>query len=248
MHRSTTWLAASAALVALARGADAQDTTRRASPAPSPPSVGRILGVFDDQSGQPLADVEIVDLLTGSSFRTQASGLIGLAGFARQHDSAAVRIRKLGFSDTSFVVMLGIADTTPVQVFLRRATQLDAVISSAPSDAGLTGNMREFAGRMRDKTLHGKYVTPAQLPPNDPRRLGDVLFDIGFGRGTLRCAHGLRIFINGRQSTVVSTDDWGAVPIDLKEPAVHYEAIEYYPGSGPLEYGGCSLLLWTRGS
>src|ERR1700710_1954340 len=91
----------------------------------------RILGVFDSESGLPLTDVEVVDLLTDNTYRTQAAGLVGLWVFQSRNDSVAVRVRKIGYADTAFVVMVAAGDTVPVPVFLRKAVELSAMITEA---------------------------------------------------------------------------------------------------------------------
>src|ERR1043165_8489509 len=79
--------------------AAAQDTTSAA-----PRSVGRIVGVFDTQSGLPLEGADVIDRTGGATLRTQRSGLVGLAAFRSQHDSSVVTIRKIGFADTTVLV------------------------------------------------------------------------------------------------------------------------------------------------
>jgi hypothetical protein len=245
-----------------------QDTST--APSRQTSSLGRILGVFDEQTSAPVADAEIVDVLGEQTFRTRESGLIGLGGFRRQNDSAVVRVRKVGYRDTTFLIMLGAADTVPSQLFLRRMSRLDAMITSAASTSGMSGNMREFSDRMNDRAIHGKFVTPADLPWGDPRRLGDVLEQKGInprlcGERTKVYVNGVRIRNDGNTytKTVMQPDGRGGFvmkeltlplhpgekrsPIDVDEPAIHYQAIEVYAdGGGPTQFDGCSIVLWTR--
>jgi hypothetical protein len=233
-------------MMAAAGSAAAQDTSHVAL---DTARIGRILGVFDDRTGQPIADVEITDLLAERTFRTQEAGLIGLAGFRRQHDSAAVHVRKVGYADTAFVVLLAAADTVPVQIFLRHVSVLEAMVAHA-TELPLSGNMRDFDSRRSNPTYGAHFVTPAEIPPDDPRTIGDVLFTIGYPRSTLRCpADRVRLYVDGRAKSYVTRAGATGIDLDLSEPASHYEAIEYYPGGfAPPEFTACSLVLWTRGS
>jgi hypothetical protein len=82
---------------------------------------GRILGVFDGETNAPLEGAEVTDLFVGAGARTPANGLLELSGFQSRHDSAAVRIQRSGFADTSFVIMVSPRDTVPLAVYLRKA-------------------------------------------------------------------------------------------------------------------------------
>ena len=212
------------------------------APQPSQ-TVGRILGVFDDQSNAPIGNVEVVDVLASRTFRTEASGLIGLAGFRRQHDSAVVRVRKLGYRDTTMLVMLGAADTVPMQLFIHRVTTLPRVITEALETKHRIGGMAEFDERFNDQSLRGKFLTPAELRKNDTRTLADLLRSLGYPAA--HCFQA-RIFLDGRR-VVTPTRTGNLGSHDLDDTAQHYEAVEFYPGAAaPIEYGRCSILLWSR--
>jgi hypothetical protein len=255
-RRPLSWRISLIAL-AVALGGGSLMAQKDTATAPRVPraAVGRLLGVFDEQSSAPILDAEVVDGLSEQSFRTQESGLIGLAGFRRQNDSAVVRVRKVGYRDTTLLVMLGPADTVPVLVFIHRVTTLPKVITEAIETKHKIGGMREFEDRLNDKSNQGKFVTPEELRKNDSRTLADVLSSIGYPGG--RCTQ-VRFFLDGRfvyaalTTTLSKTNKnhSNAVgSIDLNQSVVAYDAIEFYGrAAAPMEYGPCSVLLWSRGS
>ncbi|HEY4219326.1 MAG TPA: hypothetical protein VGM67_19415 [Gemmatimonadaceae bacterium] len=127
------------------------------------PHHGRILGVFDDDSGAPIPNAEVIDLFVGSVGHTESHGLAELSHFHNQNDSAAVRIRKIGYSDTSLIVMVGPSDTVPVQVNLRRAAvDLPALIAHAKEvTAPASPMLAEFEERRKEG--FGHYIDGAEL-------------------------------------------------------------------------------------
>ena len=149
--------------------------------------VGRIVGVFDE-NGQPLEGAEVVDRISGGSLRTTRSGLIGMAAVASQHDSAVVTVRKIGFADTTVLVMVGARDTVPMQVFLRRAAALDEVVITAKETEHLPFYLRDFEERYTSAKVTGaKTFTPAEFRKSDGLHLYDLLFTKHVGGRTERC-------------------------------------------------------------
>jgi hypothetical protein len=239
-----------------------QDTTKHHAP-PST-AAGRILGVFDDGTDMPLNNAEIVDVLAGRSFRTQPSGLIGLAGIRRQNDSAVVRVRKLGYADTTLLVMLSATDTVPLQLFLHRVTTLPRVVTEAMETSHRDGGLRDFYDFVNDRSLHVRYLTPFDLRKNDEKTLRQVLPSLGYGQG--RCKSPI-VYLNGMRVDISNFDAMprsaptigpagmaalaakGSAALSLDEPLANYEAIEFFPdNAAPMPYGKCTLLLWIRGS
>lgn len=125
-------------------------------------SARRILGVFDDDSGSPIGDADVVDLIAGTVAHTESHGLVELSKFHNQNDSAAVQIRKIGYADTSLIIMVGQADTVPLQVNLRHATALETMITNATATPTLEGRqLQEF--EEHKKTGVGHFMDGAEL-------------------------------------------------------------------------------------
>jgi hypothetical protein len=78
---------------------------------------GRLLGVFDERTGAPIAGGVVTDSATGTSAATTATGTISL-GFLTGA-AAALRVDKPGYGDSTLHVTLAPADTTPITLVLR---------------------------------------------------------------------------------------------------------------------------------
>jgi hypothetical protein len=225
--------------------ASAQDSTK------TPPKIGRILGVFDTQSSLPLEGVDVVDRIGGGTIRTGRAGLVGLGAFERQHDSSVVTIRKIGYADTTVLVMMGPVDTVPVQIFLRHVTALDSMIITATQAEHAPLYLRDFEQRSLNdtKVLGARAFGPAEMRKNDGRKLYNFLLDKGIGAGQ-RCRT-FGVYLNGApyKPLIVAPGSPGIPDDDVD----NYDAIVFYTGAQmPMEFrrtgGGCAaLLLYARG-
>ena len=184
---------------------------------------GRIVGVFDE-SGRPLDGVDVVDRIGGGTIRTRRSGLIGMGALASQHDSAVVSVRKIGYADTTVLVMVGARDTVPMQIFMRRATALEQVTITAHETEHLPFYLKDFEERLNDARWNGaKTFTPAEFRKQDGLRLFDVLFAKGVGSGKRQC---LLVYRDGVQWIPPDIERGSAgVP---KEDADNFDAAVFY--------------------
>ncbi len=240
-----SWLIASLFSAAVAFQAAAQD-----SAGVIPKKVGRIVGIFDAQSGEPLEGADVIDRIGGGVARTLRSGLVGMVAFVSQHDSAVVTIRKIGYADTTILVMTRAADTVPVQIFFRHVTMLDSVVATARETEHMPLYLRDFEQRMADvKILGAKAIGTAELRKNDGRKLYDFLLSKGIGGGQ-RCRR-FGVYLNG-VPYVPPTIAPGSPGIP-DEDVDHFDAIMFYTGAQmPMEFrrtgAGCAaLLLYARG-
>lgn len=260
-RRFSQAVALAATLVGVSR---AHAQTYSTAPAkPTSQSVGRILGIFDE-SGQPLEGADVVDRIGGGTMRTTRTGLVGMAVMSSQHDSAVVTIRKIGFADTTVLVMVGARDTVPMQVFLRHATTLDGVTITATESTHLPFYLRDFEERFNDVKITGaKTFTPAEFRKMDGLRVFDLLLLKGVGNKTQHCGRML-IYLDGVPWTPNDVARGSADVPD--EDADHYDAAIYYTQSqmpaelmhtaqaptitrersGPAPSGCGALLLYSR--
>ena len=248
MQDRIRFLIAGAALLATTAPIRAQDISPRTS---SARRTGRILGVFDE-NGEPIEGADVVDRIGGGTARTQRSGLIGMAEFLSQHDSSVVTIKKIGFADTTILVMVGAADTIPTQVFLRHVTALDGFTIEARETEHLPFYLKDFEERLHDaKTFAAKTFTPAEMRKNDGRRLYELMLDKGFGQATPHCGR-YGIFING---VLFQPDPKTIIPGSAGIPddfyAEQFDAVVFYPNATmPMEFrvtgSGCGALVLYR--
>jgi hypothetical protein len=78
----------------------------------------RLLGVFDTSTGEPLPDVDVIELVGGNRARTTATGTLAL--FFVPEGTNALRLHHDGFRDTTVTVSISPADTVPLTFLLNR--------------------------------------------------------------------------------------------------------------------------------
>ena len=252
-----------------------RDPIARGATPPPPPS-RRLLGAFDEDTGEPLAGVEVTDLQTGTSAMTTVTGTVSL-GFLSA-GGGSVRIRKVGYG----VLTLDVSptDTTGITVTLKRVAELPAVVTRDSARRYISPGLRGFEERRKTRTA-GTFIDEATLRKEDGRPLGNVL--VGHAPGaTVKQASGSAMFLlksprcsNGGQPDVYldgvalahlpdprfplpprlrKNDDPRDYPIDLSQFQVSdLAAVEYYPDNAtmPAQFSrtaaGCgALMLWTR--
>jgi hypothetical protein len=79
----------------------------------------RIVGVFDEDTGSPLADVQVVDVRSATFATTTASGTVSLVFLPE--GSNEVALRRAGYDDLRLTVMISPADTMPLTLTLHPA-------------------------------------------------------------------------------------------------------------------------------
>jgi hypothetical protein len=87
----------------------------------------RIIGVFDGHSGEPIAGVQVRDVLTGTSVLTTETGTASLGFVAFRGDAALVELRKIGYDVTRIVVARG---DTAITEIMEPITELAAVVTN----------------------------------------------------------------------------------------------------------------------
>ena len=224
----------------------------------------RLLGVYDERTGDPLEGVEVQDVLSGLSSVTTKTGTLSL--FFLPDGGSLVRLRKVGYELQTLPIAISPADTSPVTIVLRRVADLPVVVvkDSAPKYR----SPRLQAAEARIAMHVGYSIDETVMRKNDNSTLADLLRSRMPGLMSVAGQHGetyfvsarkpclqtfgcrqpncfVSLFIDGIKSTVLPDFDRLA-PQD-------YAIAEYYPGGAevPAEYGGLqspcgALLLWTR--
>ena len=136
-----------------------------------PKYVGRIVGVYDDRSGNPLDSVEIRDMITGSFAYTTSTGTLSL--FFVDTAGSLLRIRKFGY--TPITMFVGNAEgLPPLTITLEPLAQtLPTVVTR--------DTVRQYIGPMlkgfeeRRKTGMGYFIPETQLRKEENRPLANVL-------------------------------------------------------------------------
>lgn len=212
VHSSS--LAALVATLIVVASARAQDAEKSAAAARA--QVGRILGVFDPD-GNALEGAEVIDRIGGGTMRTARAGLVGMAALSSQHDSAVVTIRKIGFADTTVLVMVGQLDTIPMAVFMRRATALEQMTITAKETEHLPFYLKDFEERLDEARWRGsKTFTPAEFRKREGMLLLSVLATKNVPNKSIDC---VVIYLDGVRWTPF---DLGKATVDDFDAAVFY--------------------------
>jgi hypothetical protein len=233
-----------------------------------PKPLGRVLGVFDDATGQPVAGAEVLDLATGLRTLSSVTGTVTLAFLPP--GSTFLQVKKLGYSSKLVPVVVSPADTVSVTVLLQPIRQaLPEVVTTARPET--RGKMSEF--ERRRAAGFGHFVTRAQLEKFEGHLTEDVVRSMpGFGIhpgpfresyvGTTRPPTSiLRNGPNGICYSGVMVDGVAVYhgndserPFNINSiPPQEIEGVEFYAGGAtmPVEYNAtraaCGLVvIWTR--
>ncbi len=259
-----------AILVLLAASAvGAQDSSAARAAAAIPRYRLRLLGTFDEQSGDPVEGVEVLDVASGTTAITTKSGVISL--FFLPEGASMLRLRKLGFAPITMSVTISPADTAPLTVVMKRSAQeLPAVVTNDSArlyiSPGLNGfNERMHAGRggyfIDEPTLRTLDADPMSIAL---RRLPGGTMQDGHFVSTRTASSGpvlrsskpglncnVSVYENGvllyRAGSKTPPPDFDRFEVNA------YAGVEFYAGPStypmwisPTDNPCGVLLLWTR--
>jgi hypothetical protein len=129
---------------------------------------GRLIGVFDDRTGQPLAEVIVEDMVTGWSAQTTATGTLSL--FYVDTGGTLIRIKKVGYVPQTMPVRNSPSDTTPITVILKPAAQvLPTATTTARTHRGPADTVRKldrmgfYERRLSQGAPERAFVTTKEL-------------------------------------------------------------------------------------
>jgi hypothetical protein len=126
-------------MVTLFRTGTAQDT--RSGGATTHVRTGRLVGVFDLDTGQPVIGAKVLDMRTGWSAVTTNTGTLSL--FFVDTAGTLIRIGKIGYEPQSFFVANSAADTAGITVLLKANAQaLPAVVTEGKARRGPADTVR----------------------------------------------------------------------------------------------------------
>jgi hypothetical protein len=258
------WSAAVAAQKPATKAA-AHDSSGRSTSADSLRYRFRLLGVYDETSGAPIADVEVTDILSGTKSMTTATGTVSL--FFLPDGGSLVRLRKVGYEVQTIPVSIAPGDTTPITIVLNRVVSLPTVKVNADAPTYRSPALRAAAERMTSG-MGGYFIDEATLRKEDNSTLANVIRSRVAGLMAIAGPSGATFFVSSRQQCLhalhcagpncVVTTYIDGIPSTITpdfnrlSPA-EYAMVEFYPGGStiPPEFGGTdspcgALLLWTR--
>ncbi len=253
-----------------ATAASAQDSATSKQPsAPIARYKLRLLGTFDEQSGDPIDGVEVMDVASGTTALTTRAGTLPL--FFLPDGVSLLRLRKLGFTPLTMNVTISPIDTIPITVVMKRnAQELPAVITKDSARRYISPALNGFEERMHagrggyfidDSTLRKMDADPLSIAlrrlPGGTLRDGRFVSTRTSSSGpVLRSAKpGLNCNASVYENGVLLYQTGGKMPPpDFDRLQVDaYAGVEFY--AGPATYPAwisqmnnpCGvLLLWTR--
>jgi len=255
--------------LAVATFLGASQTTIAAGQSPVPDSGhrqssahGRVLGVFDQTTGDPIVGAEVTDLLTGDHALTTPTGTVSL-WFLRAKGTM-VEVRKIGYEPWKAVVDPN--DSIPMTVLLQRVAKLPTVHSTAKLNIAADEGVRGGFDRRCDAP-NVSCVREDVIDSHPANTLGDLLVrapGIVPGRELRMHSNGTGLcrptyYIDGFKWTVPGSpiDQPGDVPGGSgRYPppfnVSNVEMVEVYPpyAQRPLRFAGdasCGVIaIWTK--
>jgi hypothetical protein len=230
------------------------DSTHRA-----PAARGRLLGVYDETTGDPIAGADVLDVLTGDHTLTSATGTVSL-WFLRPKGSM-VQVRKLGYEPWQSVVSA--ADTMPVTVVLKHAVaQLPTVLSTARPDISKDAGVRD-GFEHRCEAANVSCLRDDVIASHPSTTIGELLSKLpGIIPGTGLSMHSVtggtcmpNYFVDGHQWNVRAMGlpiETGTIPRKAAFSSSDIAKIEVYPADAvrPLRFTGNSscgtIAIWTK--
>jgi hypothetical protein len=105
-------------VLAVAHAATANDSVGPKTPARLPLYRYRLLGVYDDSTGDPIVDAEVLDVETGDRTQTTPSGIVSLIFLPE--GGSPLRITKPGYEDLTLAVQISPEKATPLTLTMVR--------------------------------------------------------------------------------------------------------------------------------
>ena len=265
-HASTAWMLSRIAVYAVlaVTAVSAQGWLRARPRAASLPRYRhRLLGAYDEMSGNPVEDVEVMDVMSGTTDRTSQTGTVSLAFLP--DGGSLVRLRKVGYAPVTMTVAISPKETAPMTIVMKRnARDLPTVVSRDSAPHYLSPGLHGFEERRR-AGLGGQFVDQATLRKMDGDPMSTVLRRFhgatldggrfvatrkGNGGALLHPARGtgdVAVYENGIRRVMIGPMDFSKILVD------DYAAVEFYAGAetypiwiSPTNNDCGVLLLWTR--
>jgi hypothetical protein len=231
----------------------------------------RILGVFDEDTGEPLEGVQVRDALSGTFSLTTKTGTVSLAFLP--DGGSLVQVRKVGYEPQLIPIAIDSIDTVPLTVVLQRVVELSPVTVTASAPVYRSPALRGAQSRM-NAHAGGYFIDEAAMRKWDNSTLLNAivaklpgLMVTSGPRGALNltssrsmCARAMSclspdcypaVYIDGVPFRDMSAPN-GSTRVDFSRMTTSdYAMAEFYPGGAsiPVEFSSntCGvLLLWSR--
>ncbi|HEY5220359.1 MAG TPA: hypothetical protein VIJ16_11155 [Gemmatimonadaceae bacterium] len=233
----------------------------------------RLLGVYDENTGEPIPGVDVVDLLNGNKMVTSPSGAVSLIFLP--DGGSLIRLRKLGYDLQTMTVAISPADTEPITVVMAPTVMLPTVVVKDSSQQYISPALRGF--EQRKAAGLGHFIDEAEMRKDDNWTMANVLTSHFAGVqqslsptgqvylvSTRKMCSGPalmskcqapvcypNVYVDGARFLAPASANPNRVDFSTINPS-DFAAAEFYSGADvPAEYSGTNadcgvLLLWTR--
>lgn len=266
------WAAASAVLVlVLASGVPYAVRAQRKDSASSASVLrvypGRIIGVYDNETGDPIVGADVRDIATGLHTLTTSTGTLSL--FFVDTSGGLIRVTKLGYSPLTLPVANSFSDTIPLVIMMTQMGHvLPAVVVSAqgnhmPRGPADTVQRLEAVGFYDRQLTTGAppaaFVTAEKL--EGMTTLEDLARNLAMATGRGICTDnlyvdGIRVSVPSRSPEPGRVSRTTKGPVDMIVPIEDVVGVEMYDVSDiPEQYNvtqangrsaSCATLIWTK--
>lgn len=273
MRSSTPWHVRLIQWTALAGAALCGPRAHSQTPTATIPAYRyRVLGVFDEASGEPVEGADVIDITSGTKATTTKTGTGSLIFLP--DGGSIVRIRKIGYEVQTFAVAISPTDKTPITVLLKPATTLPTVVVKGTASS-IPSRLRAFEEHR--KSGFGQFITDSVLRRNENSNMAYVMIAHATGLQMVTTATGATLLVSARTpckgsafatckapNCFVTTYIDGALVFNASMPVTNaldmgrlspsdFAAAEFYPGGAILPAGlsptnsQCgTLVLYTR--
>jgi hypothetical protein len=209
----------------------------------------RLVGVYNWDTAAPLAEVQIVLLGTGLTWRTSDQGIAILKNVpAGEH---ILRLRRLGFQPHSEFVTFSARDTVPLTLLLKPVAVVLPEVLVAAREERYERKLSGFLSRRKSSAApSSSFVTEADLQKWNAVRWSDALrrtagvqTDI-YGNIRVRGCGRFAVYVDGAQ---LANSDLEAIPLS------NVAAIEVYRGGAtiPAQFNATlracgAVVVWTK--
>jgi hypothetical protein len=178
VSRALTWIAAGLGAFLGCAAALAAQKSDTAHGVALPAYRARVLGIYDEASGEPVKGVRVLDISTGMSALTSVSGAVAL--FFLPDGGSLVRLQKIGYAVQTLPVAISPRDTAPITIIMRRVVELSPVVTKAAlASTYISPHLRGFEERRRRG--FGTFIDDSVLRANENHPLANVLLSRGPG-------------------------------------------------------------------
>jgi len=216
-------------------------------------AANRLVGVYDPDSGEPIADVQIILLGTKREWRTSAEGLVLLRDLPAGEQ--LLRLRRIGYQPHTEFVSFSASDTMPLTLVLTPLGVLLPEVFVNAREERYALRMSGFLERRRSSGAPpSSFITEVDLERWGAVRWVDALSRVAGVRTNVRGEIGFRdcgarqiaVFLDG-VALAGNVGDLNHIPLTTVAAVEVYRGAAQVPSQFNTTGRGCgAILVWTK--